>query len=236
MKVADQPISRVAKVISRQREDLLLDRRQRPALQLVPVGVRAAEGRDVPILEVVEQLVDEAQFNGLVHLGHGRLIGRLRRREVANGTHDLSRRHPGRPMGSDSSPKDCHLPNIPPAWSHVPTGWVALLEATMEQLDIVAPGWLVVQVKQKFGGLRLYVELPEDLETSSRALAHSLVSDAERESCSACDVCGEPGTLTQVRKNYWQTRCESHVLSDDVDASLRYTRRDRQRRGGTQEF
>ncbi|NYI11600.1 hypothetical protein [Nocardioides marinus] len=103
-------------------------------------------------------------------------------------------------------------------------------------MDIVAPGWLVVQVKQKFGGLRLYVELPEDLETSSRALAHSLVGDAERESCSVCDVCGELGTLTQVRENYWQTRCGSHVLSDDIDATLRFARRDREGRGGTQEF
>lgn len=97
----------------------------------------------------------------------------------------------------------------------------------MERLDVVAPGWLVVQVKQKFGGLRLYVELPEELETSSRALAYSLVGDAERESCSVCDVCGAPGTLKQVRKHYWQTRCGSHVLSDDLDASLLYTRRDR---------
>lgn len=138
-------------------------------------------------------------------------------------------------MDSASSSKHCNLPNIPPAWSHVPTGWVALLEATMEQLDALAPGWLVVQVKQKFGGLRLYVELPEDLETSSRALAHSLVGDAERESFSACDVCGEPGTLTQVRENYWQTRCGSHVLSEDRDASLRYSRRDREGRGGVQD-
>lgn len=88
-------------------------------------------------------------------------------------------------------------------------GWFNLIWQFSEQLEkianLISPTIdrpQMVQVKEKFGGLRLYYwHLPGEY-TAIRSLGYAL----ENESFKICEVCGAPGS---VRKNSWiRTLCD----------------------------
>lgn len=58
---------------------------------------------------------------------------------------------------------------------------------------------VAVQVKEKFGGLRFYVDGGDDY-------IYKLISTAEKESCKTCEDCGAPGKLDTA--GWWSTTCE----------------------------
>lgn len=60
----------------------------------------------------------------------------------------------------------------------------------------------VLQVKEKLGGLRVYV-----VSDASPAI-HERVDTAERESYCLCEVCGRPGVL---RERLLRTLCDTHA-------------------------
>src|SRR5262245_27042610 len=96
-------------------------------------------------------------------------------------------------------------------------GWYLLLymlcaglEAVMyDELDVtkpvVAQRYRAVQVKEKFGQLRLYL----DHETAAMTV---LLGLAENLSKHVCDVCGAPGKLRTLTDNapIAATRCDEH--------------------------
>lgn len=97
-----------------------------------------------------------------------------------------------------------------PVWSEFAEcgqGWWPILDRLWAAVAAVASGITVVQVKEKFGGLRFYYQLAgagPDVEQRVR----DLVAAAEDEAWHTCEMCGEPGT-TRTR-NYWsRTRCDS---------------------------
>lgn len=61
---------------------------------------------------------------------------------------------------------------------------------------------IVTQVKEKFGGLRFYVQQGTDE-------VYKLVSEAEAKSYHICEVCGVGGELIVVGGIY-MTRCDEH--------------------------
>lgn len=64
------------------------------------------------------------------------------------------------------------------AWEGDP--WYPAVSEAHEQLNRVAPGYEIVQIKDKFGGLRYYYQLPEELNTDEyRARCDRIVSWAE---------------------------------------------------------
>ncbi|EMP57135.1 hypothetical protein MSNKSG1_00893 [Marinobacter santoriniensis NKSG1] len=83
----------------------------------------------------------------------------------------------------------------------------------------------ISQIKEKFGSLRLYVNLPVDLmeEDIIEAIFESL-------STKICDICGEPGSLGSI-DGYWCTRCPDHrdmsSYSVDDERDLLKATRDR---------
>jgi len=91
-------------------------------------------------------------------------------------------------------------------------GWSGIItELTEEIARIVggpesAPDLRVVEVKEKFGGLRYYAWcLPE---------AHALgIGKAKKRaydrSFETCEICGKPGRLVQS-SGYWHTACREH--------------------------
>lgn len=58
------------------------------------------------------------------------------------------------------------------------------------------------QVKEKFGGLRFYMENATDE-------MYALIDAAEEKSESTCEECGSPGSIDSSR-NWLQCRCEEH--------------------------
>lgn len=83
-------------------------------------------------------------------------------------------------------------------------------------LESIGPGWhdiirrvfqakpdhvKVEQVKEKFGGLRIYYRPHDDV-------FDQIVSTAESDSYRTCDVCGAPGN--QRGRSWITTRCDAH--------------------------
>jgi hypothetical protein len=83
-------------------------------------------------------------------------------------------------------------------------GWYPLIQELIS--DLIELGWNkeINQVKEKFGGLRFYIN-----DGSSEI--HEKIIEAERKSYTICEVCAESGKL---RKDlgWLLTLCDSHYL------------------------
>lgn len=84
---------------------------------------------------------------------------------------------------------------------YVGPGWTKLVTKLCE--DLFADGWdgRLLQIKEKFGGLRFYISAESEN-------AYALIDAAERESDRTCDVCGAPGH--QTGRGWIVTRCDEH--------------------------
>jgi len=95
-------------------------------------------------------------------------------------------------------------------------GWLPLLGRLGEQLREITPMPRLLQVKEKFGGARIYTEGPPVPEVEA------LIRAAEEEAARTCENCGQPGVL-RVRNYWYRTLCaddagtEYVVLEDDEE-------------------
>ena len=67
-------------------------------------------------------------------------------------------------------------------------GWKTIINDTHRKLKYIDPNYKIAQIKEKFGGLRFYIDAGSD-EIYAR------ISEAERLSYETCEVTGEPGKL-----------------------------------------
>lgn len=80
-------------------------------------------------------------------------------------------------------------------------GWYEIIYNLTKKLSEVSPETRVLQVKEKFAGLRYYVDTCNDE-------GYALIDEAEDMSFKTCEVCGSTENV-KVRGDYWiQTRCE----------------------------
>jgi hypothetical protein len=81
-------------------------------------------------------------------------------------------------------------------------GWYPIIKSLIE--DLISLGWdkKTTQVKEKFGGLRFYIN-------SGSPEIHARILQAETESYETCEVCGKPAEL---RKDigWYLTLCDEH--------------------------
>lgn len=84
---------------------------------------------------------------------------------------------------------------------NVGDGWLPLIKKLIQ--DCIDLGWdkQICQVKEKFGGLRFYIN-------SAETEVFKLISKAENDSYSICEECGVPGTPN--KKGWIKTLCEKH--------------------------
>lgn len=106
------------------------------------------------------------------------------------------------------------LRRIPDGWGRwisCDAGWYPLVVRTHEQLKALDDGYIVQQIKEKFGSLRFYAqpgqgaEAPEGLADAMNAVA----TDAEQASRTICEWCGERGEVREVRevRHWYKTLC-----------------------------
>lgn len=101
------------------------------------------------------------------------------------------------------------LDRIPEQWGKwigCSSGWWPLVLETHEAIMKVDPNYEVHQVKEKFGGMRYYIqsEVPE---------AHDIADAADMKASVICEDCGEPGTR---RGGGWiKTLCDVHGEGKD---------------------
>lgn len=87
-------------------------------------------------------------------------------------------------------------------------GWDDLIRRLHNRLVGIDPNYRVMQVKEKFGGLRYYIEPSQGLDEMLCRRLYEVEYEAEAESFHICEVCGEPG---ETRGGSWyRTLCDTH--------------------------
>ena len=87
-------------------------------------------------------------------------------------------------------------------------GWLALIDELCQALELhllsspSTPQIKVVQVKEKFGELRFYIE-------GGDQHCQMLIVQARARSLITCEVCGAPGSL--IGERWVSVRCSDHV-------------------------
>ena len=101
---------------------------------------------------------------------------------------------------------DCHLSGMGLGF-RCGDGWYEIIYQLCERLEpLVAAlndggaAFEVVQVKEKLGGLRFYVE-------GSNDAIDAAIDAASELSVQNCEVCGNPGSLGQDATGWWKTLC-----------------------------
>ena len=103
-------------------------------------------------------------------------------------------------------------PNTVSFWIETGDGWYDLLYELCTRIQEIIDDkgdeefreyFRILQVKEKFGGLRFYM-------SGAPKLIHDLVDEYEEKSYKTCELCGEPGQMMScnVGKGGWyQTLC-----------------------------
>ena len=110
-------------------------------------------------------------------------------------------------------------------------GWHSLLNELHKELAVINPDYQTVQVKEKFGQLRVYIggtPIQADIMGGSTGVVNVRIKDTatkdnwrklqdivdkyEAMSASVCENCGQPGKLDT--SHYWRkTLCDSCVVA-----------------------
>lgn len=84
----------------------------------------------------------------------------------------------------------------------VDNGWLKIVKELIEELITVGWDREILQVKEKFGGLKFYVN------KSSIEILDG-IHLAEKLSTTTCEICGEVGS-NQIKNNWVVTLCNKH--------------------------
>lgn len=88
----------------------------------------------------------------------------------------------------------------------VGAGWAPLVNRVFDKLETIKGNVKIIQVKEKYGGLRIYTDYSnEELD--------EVIYDAEHESLEICEQCGQPGKLRG--KSWYYTACDDHIKTGD---------------------
>ena len=93
-------------------------------------------------------------------------------------------------------------------------GWAELIRKCDTVLFTQDPNYTVVQIKEKFGGLRFYFNL-SNMEEYSKV--NSLILAIEQDSFSVCEKCGEPGYPRKLEPSGMRyTSCDEHEIHSHI--------------------
>jgi hypothetical protein len=84
-------------------------------------------------------------------------------------------------------------------------GWLPIVSDLHARLIELAPDYRIAQIKEKFGGLRYYIDsVPEGVSDA----VYAAIDEAEARSFVTCEVCGGAG---EPRYGGWvKTLCDEH--------------------------
>ena len=83
-------------------------------------------------------------------------------------------------------------------------GWYNLIDELSAKLE--PHGIVAAQVKEKFGGLRFYVEYPKHLSREQVEEIREMKNEYEQKSYTICEDCGKPGEL--CTHGWHRTQCK----------------------------
>lgn len=88
----------------------------------------------------------------------------------------------------------------------VPPGWGDLVDQVLLQVYVLDPNIYISQIKEKFGGLRIYYVT----ESKKEKELEKVVSEAEKKSYEVCQICGKPGRPAKFG-SWTMTVCDYHL-------------------------
>lgn len=94
-------------------------------------------------------------------------------------------------------------------------GWADLLyDLSAKLVEILGPDFTPedfepAQIKEKFGGLRYYVDIGIDVDEKIWRAIQDAIDEAEERSFEICIFCGEPGEV-QKNRGWLRPICEEH--------------------------
>lgn len=94
-------------------------------------------------------------------------------------------------------------------------GWVDLVISLVDELQKIE-GWknsYITQIKDKFGGLRFYYDLPAEFDSVKATNIKNMVLDAENVSYDTCPICGSRGTIPDKMSKYMRKACAEHLTA-----------------------
>ena len=91
-------------------------------------------------------------------------------------------------------------------------GWWDLVIETHRAIVAIAPDYEISQIKEKFGGLRYYID-GVDYGSEVGPVVRKIIEGAELDSMTLCTRCGRQGKLWN--KRYWTyTLCNYHIFKE----------------------
>lgn len=96
-------------------------------------------------------------------------------------------------------------------YMEIPVGWSALVSAMTKGADAMFPFVSFVQVKEKFGSLRVHTEYAEGTSADLQEEARRFISHFERSSVNICATCGSTNAINQPDGGWWQPKCPEHA-------------------------
>jgi hypothetical protein len=100
----------------------------------------------------------------------------------------------------------------------VDSGWADLVERAVERIAKASKSGQspvrIVQVKEKYGTLRVYTDRIDDIATAA-AVDEAIALASARSACT-CEVCGAEGRLHE-RGDVFATACDEHAMGAPVD-------------------
>jgi len=97
---------------------------------------------------------------------------------------------------------------IPEHYGDVGGGWRDILERAHAAALESNPDYRVTQVKEKFGGLRLYLV----------GVGGAVTDPFEQESYTTCERCGKPGALRRPG-GWYLTLCAEHTIAREAEVA-----------------
>lgn len=99
---------------------------------------------------------------------------------------------------------------------HLEKGWQPIIHHAVARIIAISEGRVeFLRIKEKFGGLRIYLSAP-DLDEDHESAIHDIADMAEGESLTTCELCGAPGSRADSEGNWravfnWvRTLCNTH--------------------------
>jgi hypothetical protein len=94
------------------------------------------------------------------------------------------------------------------ALKSVGEGWASLVNEVFDKLETIKGQTKVIQVKEKWGGLRIYTDyINEDLD--------NVIRSVEKRSYEICEVSGAPGKLRNCN-GWYRTLSDEHAANYPV--------------------
>ena len=90
---------------------------------------------------------------------------------------------------------------------NVGEGWQKLIEFVHFYVSLLDPNYEVLQIKEKFGGLRYYVTISGDVDNADNSIIQGIIDMAEQLSFLICEECGGHGRLKSLQ-GWLKTLCD----------------------------